>query len=299
MRIKNYFYFLSVILAFLAGSVLSTVTTIALANGGDPDIIHGCVNNTTGSLRIVGVSTSCNSNETALNWNEKGLPGTGALLNNLHGASLNNTDFSYRTLKDDNFTGTGCSLSGDTFNHTDLTHVNITGCGLGGSHFLNIDFTTVTLGNNSFINASISNSNFANKNLTGDNLDGIQIDSSNLTNDNISTITFGNNSTASFTNSDLTNVNYTNSSIQAGSVIDFNASNVTNTNFTGFNVSAATAATFTNITGSNTNFTNANLSGAIFSGANLTTPIWSNTTCPDGTNSNDNGNTCVGHGPGL
>jgi hypothetical protein len=24
--------------------------------------------------------------------------------------------------------------------------------------------------------------------------------------------------------------------------------------------------------------------------------IWNNTTCPDGTNSNNNGNTCVGHG---
>jgi uncharacterized protein YjbI with pentapeptide repeats len=36
----------------------------------------------------------------------------------------------------------------------------------------------------------------------------------------------------------------------------------------------------------------ANLSGAILSGAILTHSTWSNTTCPDGTNSNKDGDTC-------
>jgi hypothetical protein len=39
----------------------------------------------------------------------------------------------------------------------------------------------------------------------------------------------------------------------------------------------------------------ANLSGANLSGAILDNVIWLNTTCPDGTNSADNGNTCIGH----
>jgi uncharacterized protein YjbI with pentapeptide repeats len=43
------------------------------------------------------------------------------------------------------------------------------------------------------------------------------------------------------------------------------------------------------------NFTGANLSGADFTGANFTGAIWNNTTCPDGTNSNDNSGTCIGH----
>ena len=49
-----------------------------------------------------------------------------------------------------------------------------------------------------------------------------------------------------------------------------------------------------NFTGAN--FTNANLSGVqnkgglVFTGA-----IWANTTCPDGTNSNTDGGTCLGH----
>jgi hypothetical protein len=41
--------------------------------------------------------------------------------------------------------------------------------------------------------------------------------------------------------------------------------------------------------------TNANLFGASMFSANLTDVIWSNTTCPDGTTSDNNGGTCVGH----
>lgn len=41
------------------------------------------------------------------------------------------------------------------------------------------------------------------------------------------------------------------------------------------------------------NLTDVNLTGADLSGANLTDVTWSNTTCPDGTNSNNDGDTCV------
>jgi uncharacterized protein YjbI with pentapeptide repeats len=48
------------------------------------------------------------------------------------------------------------------------------------------------------------------------------------------------------------------------------------------------------------NLTNANLAGADTSligpvATDFTGAIWSNTTCPDGTNSNRDGSTCVGH----
>jgi uncharacterized protein YjbI with pentapeptide repeats len=46
---------------------------------------------------------------------------------------------------------------------------------------------------------------------------------------------------------------------------------------------------------SQANLTDANLDGAIFFGATTTGATWSNTTCPDGTNSNADGETCVGH----
>jgi len=42
-------------------------------------------------------------------------------------------------------------------------------------------------------------------------------------------------------------------------------------------------------------FTNATLLGAQLQGANVNGALWSNTMCPDGTNSNSNGGTCRGH----
>jgi len=43
------------------------------------------------------------------------------------------------------------------------------------------------------------------------------------------------------------------------------------------------------------NLANANLAGADLTGANVKDVIWSNTICPDGTNSDANGGTCVNH----
>jgi uncharacterized protein YjbI with pentapeptide repeats len=40
----------------------------------------------------------------------------------------------------------------------------------------------------------------------------------------------------------------------------------------------------------------ANLSGAALYGANVTGVAWIATTCPDGTNSDSDGGTCIGHG---
>lgn len=41
-------------------------------------------------------------------------------------------------------------------------------------------------------------------------------------------------------------------------------------------------------------FAGANLRDAVVAGTQADTAIWQNTTCPDGTNSNDNGDTCLG-----
>jgi outer membrane protein assembly factor BamB len=46
---------------------------------------------------------------------------------------------------------------------------------------------------------------------------------------------------------------------------------------------------------SSVNFSQANLRGAVLTGANVSGVKWLQTTCPDGTTSNDHGATCVGH----
>jgi hypothetical protein len=38
------------------------------AHGGDPTLIHSCVNKSSGEVKIVGASASCKNNETAVDW---------------------------------------------------------------------------------------------------------------------------------------------------------------------------------------------------------------------------------------
>ncbi len=63
-----------------------------------------------------------------------------------------------------------------------------------------------------------------------------------------------------------------------------------------------TGANFQNVQFINTGFSSSNLTNADFTGASFSgdfsnsSATWNNTTCPDGTNSDNDGNTCVGHG---
>jgi hypothetical protein len=59
---------IAVFLAGLAGA------TVAVAHGGDPDLIHACVKNS-GLLRIVGAAETCRPGEQPLDWNITGPPG--------------------------------------------------------------------------------------------------------------------------------------------------------------------------------------------------------------------------------
>jgi len=46
--------------------------TLASAHGGGTSLIHGCRNNFTGVLRIVGANDNCFAWETALDWTQDG-----------------------------------------------------------------------------------------------------------------------------------------------------------------------------------------------------------------------------------
>jgi hypothetical protein len=50
-------------------------TAAAVAHGGDTTLIHSCVKNSNGSIRIVTASTNCVAGETALDWRIQGDPG--------------------------------------------------------------------------------------------------------------------------------------------------------------------------------------------------------------------------------
>lgn len=84
----------------------------------------------------------------------------------------------------------------------------------------------------------------------------------------------------------LSHINFMNTNLTGADFTD--AGNYPGWNFAGVD--------FENANLTNANFTNTNLQGARnLSTANTSGAIWNNTKCPDGTNSNENGNTCVGH----
>jgi uncharacterized protein YjbI with pentapeptide repeats len=94
----------------------------------------------------------------------------------------------------------------------------------------------------------------------------------------------------------LSNVSFKNAYL-VGATIDVSSAPSNKVNFRGANL------TGTNIIGnfpkadfSQANLTDANLSGVKdMSTANVSETKWSNTICPDGSNSNNSGNSCAGH----
>jgi uncharacterized protein YjbI with pentapeptide repeats len=66
---------------------------------------------------------------------------------------------------------------------------------------------------------------------------------------------------------------------------------------TEFNGAVATATDFRNCDFNDNNWSDANLTGANFTGATFSgEQYFDNTTCPDGTNSDSHGSTCIGYG---
>jgi hypothetical protein len=78
---------------------------------------------------------------------------------------------------------------------------------------------------------------------------------------------------------------------------EFNENNFSNANLsdTFIAVTNMWKCNFTNVNFKNAVFNVVDLKGSNFTGADLTNVTWVNSTCPDGTNSNNNGNTCTGH----
>ena len=202
---------LPILIAFLLGLLIANVVTLVYAHGGDTNLIHGCVKNSNGSLRIVGVTDICNSNETEIDW-RKAIAGEGTFPLVCPGVDCD------------------LRLTGSRFTGRDLTGAFIPRADLGG---LNLTSTK-------FINAFMQ---------------GLGANITNFT-------------SVDFTNADLSPLDIGGVGVSA-SLID--------ANFT------------------NANFTNTNLTGADFTNTIRTGIIWSNTICPDGTNSNNNDDTCEGH----
>lgn len=157
----------------------------------------------------------------------------------------------------------------------------------------NYDFDNALFGENNWSNADISGSSFAYtvfKGLTMIGGTGVNTDFSNSFLAPSSLRASSNFEGAIFANADMRESTLTESSFIDANFTEANLGN------SYFNDSVVTEATFTNANLSNVDFTGADLTDAIdIDTATRTGIVWSDTTCPDGTNSDNNSNTCEGH----
>ena len=107
--------------------------------------------------------------------------------------------------------------------------------------------------------ADLQNANLLGEDLQGSNLMGAGVAGANLQGDNVSNV--------NLRMADAAGANFRGANLQGDNLLDANLSGV--------------------------DFSGANLTGANLKGANVTGITWSNTTCPDGTSSSNDGGTCV------
>ena len=136
------------------------------------------------------------------------------------------------------------------------------GCDLGdanlsGDILVLAKLTNAQLGGANLTGAKLDSADLSGTDMLGANLNGAELISANLTNANLATD-------------------------------DVSGDNLTNANLSGAFLHN------TNLFGAN--LTGANLHNAVMSNTIDEEVIWSNTTCPDGTNSDNDGSTCFGHG---
>jgi uncharacterized protein YjbI with pentapeptide repeats/sugar lactone lactonase YvrE len=161
---------------------------------------------------------------------------------------------------------TGADLAGDGLQGDDLQGANLTAADLAGDN----------LQGDNLQGDLLTGTNLSGANLNGANLDGANAAGANLAGDSLQ----GDNLSASnFTAADLAGANLAGANLEGTT---FELASLSHADLQGANMQYD-------------NFLNASLSGAVASGASLQGITWTNTTCPDGTNSNNDGDSCVNH----
>jgi uncharacterized protein YjbI with pentapeptide repeats len=260
---KKYVLLLSVAIAFMTGVAATIATTVSLAHGGDLSLIHACVRNNTGAIRIVGATQNCNGNETPLDWPKTQGSGGGVLLSNLVGANLRHAVM------------VGWDLSNKDFTGADLSRAILGSSDLTGATFTGVNFTAANLFNLNFAGFNLQNTQFG---------AGVFVDNVDFTGADLTNATLGAPSGAGFQSSNFSGANLTNT-ILSGEFADVDFTNAIFNGAEFIPVPDTSAALFTN----------SNFTGADLTVANVSAATWDNTICPDGTNSDSNGNTCMGH----
>jgi streptogramin lyase len=155
---------------------------------------------------------------------------------------------------------------------------SLQGCNLSEVNLDNIVLTGANLEGANLRNAQLENAFLVGVNLQGDNLQRAQFQSHAFL--SYANLQGANLQSANLTGADLTGASLGGSNLQGATLA---GANLTRASVQGSNLLRA-------------DLTDANLTAASLLGANLSGAVWSNTICPDGTNSDNDGGTCVGHG---
>ncbi|HTX01606.1 MAG TPA: pentapeptide repeat-containing protein, partial [Acidimicrobiales bacterium] len=215
------------------------------------------------------------------------LAGTNLQGDNLETADLAGADLAGATLQGDNLSGAdlagadavGANLQGDNLSDAngagaDFVSAELQGDNLSGGDLAYADFQGDNLSGSNLESANLTGANLSSANLSGSNLESANLTGANLSGDNLQG--------ANLEDTKLTDANLSDSNLSGA--------NVESANLTGANLAG------TNLQGTNLEsdvLTNASLDAAKTSGANLDKITWSNTICPDGTNSNNDKDTCA------
>jgi uncharacterized protein YjbI with pentapeptide repeats len=173
----------------------------------------------------------------------------------------------------------GRSPQGCNLKDADLTNANLEGTDFQGANLKGADLAGADLSGATLQGDNLSSADLAGAELIGANLQGANLQDVNASNADLAgaDLQGDNLSGATFAGADLEDANLSGANLSG---VNFSGANMSDTNVRGSNLRDADLAT-------------ASLAGAVMKGTNLTGVVWSDTTCPDGTSSDNDGGTCA------
>lgn len=246
----------------VVGGVSSAAVLASIPDGNG--VIHGCIRNN-GDLRIIDSATqTCSGAQTPLNFNQTGPQGPQGPVGpqGLTGAAFVSSLV-------------GANFDGVDFRYRELRDLDLHDSNFSNARLEHVDFESSNVRGVIFLRAKMAGVNLHNQDLTGAQFgqNGNTLNDSDLSESDFTDATFMGGGQFLMANTNFSEAVFTRTVFVPNSnTVRFNDSNLTNASFTDTTLLAV-------------DLTSANLAGV----------TWTNVVCPDGTNSNDNGNTCLGH----
>jgi uncharacterized protein YjbI with pentapeptide repeats len=191
-------------------------------------------------------------------------------------------------------TAQNCSYVGD--------FANLQGCNLSNAGLSGVFLDFADMAGTNLTNANLNGSNLAEANLQGAVLTGVNLsaaffNATNLSNDTLTGLDLVG---ADFDNTDLAGLNMAGSDMNNAIVLsgDLDGTNLENINLVDGSIddSSMVNADLSHANLANAQLANDNMTGAKFIGAKVSGINWINSTCPDGTSANTDGDTCTNNG---